>query len=57
MVRLNEDKDYVDEALKVIGFVPEYTAGPGTNREVREGLSIRPEIKAFIADYAKKGGK
>jgi tripartite-type tricarboxylate transporter receptor subunit TctC len=57
MVRLNEDKDYVDEALKVIGFVPEYTAGPGTNREVRKGLLIRPETKAFIADYAKKGGK
>jgi tripartite-type tricarboxylate transporter receptor subunit TctC len=57
MVRLNDDKDYADEAIKVIGFVPEYTAGPGTNREVREGLSIRPEIKAFLADYVKKGGK
>jgi len=24
---------------------------------VDEGLSVRPEIKAFIADYVKKGGK
>jgi hypothetical protein len=57
VLRLNEDQAYADEAIKVIGFVPEYTAGPGTNREVREGLSIRPEIKAFIADYVKTGGK
>ena len=57
MVRLNEDKAYADDALKVIGFVPEYTTGSGTNREVREGLSVRPEIKAFIADYVKKAPK
>jgi tripartite-type tricarboxylate transporter receptor subunit TctC len=57
VVRMNEDKAYADDALKVIGFVPEYTTGPDTNREVREGLSVRPEIKAFIADYVKKGNK
>lgn len=57
VARLNEDKAYAEEALKVIGFVPEYTVGPDTNRQVREGLSVRPEIKAFVADYVKKGGK
>lgn len=57
VARMNEDKAYAEEAIKVIGFVPEYTIGPNTNREVREGLSVRPEIKAFIADYVKKGGK
>jgi hypothetical protein len=40
--------------MKVIGFVPEYTTGPDTNREVREGISVSPEIKAFIASYVKK---
>jgi hypothetical protein len=57
VARLNEDKAYAEEALKIIGFVPEYTTGPDTNRQVREGLSVRPEIKAFIADYVKKGSR
>jgi tripartite-type tricarboxylate transporter receptor subunit TctC len=57
VARLNEDKVYAEEALKTIGFVPEYTTGPDTNRQVREGISVRPEIKAFIADYVKKGAK
>jgi tripartite-type tricarboxylate transporter receptor subunit TctC len=57
LVHLNEDKAYAEEALKVIGYVPEYTTGPNTNHEVRDGLSVRPEIKAFIADYVKKDAK
>jgi hypothetical protein len=55
VVRLNNDKAYADEALKTIGFVPEYTTGPDTNRTVRESLSISPELKAFIVDYVKRG--
>ena len=54
---MNEDKAYAEDAIKTIGFVPEYATGPDTNREVREGLSVSPEIKAFIADYVKKGSK
>ena len=57
VARLNADKAYAEEALKVIGFVPEYTIGPETNRQVHEGLSVRPAIKAFIADYVKKGSR
>jgi len=57
VARLNDDKVYAEEALKVIGFVPEYAVGPHTNLQVREGLSVRPEIKAFIADYVKKGSR
>jgi hypothetical protein len=55
VARLNADKAYAEEALKTIGFVPEYTIGPNTNREVREGLTVSPELKAFIAEYVKKG--
>ena len=39
---IDEDKAYAEDAIKVIGFVPEYSTGPATNREVREGLSVRP---------------
>jgi tripartite-type tricarboxylate transporter receptor subunit TctC len=57
VARLNADKAYAEEALRTIGFVPEYTIGPDTNRQVREGLSVPPAIKAFIADYVKKGNR
>ena len=54
LVRLNGDKDYAADALKTIGFVPEYTIGPNTGREVQEGLTVSSEMRAFIADYVKK---
>jgi tripartite-type tricarboxylate transporter receptor subunit TctC len=57
VAKLNDDPEYAEEATKVIGFVPEYTTGPDTNRQVREGLTVKPEFKAFIADYVKKGGR
>ena len=57
VARLNADKAYADDAVRSIGFVPEYETGPHTNRQVREGLTVRPEIRAFIADYVKKRGK
>jgi hypothetical protein len=55
--RLNDDKEYAEEATKLIGFVPEYTTGPNTNREVREGLTVTPQFRAFVADYVKKGSR
>src|SRR5262249_51615736 len=51
VLRLNEDKEFAAETLKTIGFVPEYAAGPETNREVRQALTVRPEIRAFVLDY------
>jgi putative tricarboxylic transport membrane protein len=51
--RLNADKAFAEDALKTIGFVPEYSAGPETNRQVRQAIVLRPEIKAFVADYIK----
>ena len=57
LVRLNADKDYAADALKTIGYVPEYTIGPNTGREVREGLTISPDMRAFIADYVKKANR
>ena len=28
-----------------MGFVPEYVAGPDTNRQVRQALVVKPEIR------------
>ena len=53
VARLNSDKAFADDAQKTIGFVPEYVAGAQVNRQVRQALVVRPEIKAFVADYIK----
>jgi tripartite-type tricarboxylate transporter receptor subunit TctC len=57
VLRLNDDKEHADEAMRTIGFVPEWVAGPDTNKEVRTAITISPEMRAFIADYVKRGVK
>jgi len=52
--RLNEDKEHAEEAIRTIGYVPEWVAGPDTNREVRTAITIAPEMRAFLADYIKR---
>jgi tripartite-type tricarboxylate transporter receptor subunit TctC len=55
--RLNVDKDYAEEANKVLGFVPEYVAAPDTNERVRTALNAPSEVRAFVARYVKDAYK
>ena len=57
VLALNSDKAFAEDALKSIGFVPEYAAGPQTNGQVRSALAVKPEVRAFVADYIKKANK
>jgi putative tricarboxylic transport membrane protein len=57
VLRLNEDKEHAEEAMKTIGFVPEWLAGAGTNAEVRAALTVAPAMRSFIADYVKRVAK
>ena len=57
LVRLNNDKDYAVDAMKTIGFVPEYATGPNTNHEVRTALTVSPQMRAFLTDYVKKANR
>jgi tripartite-type tricarboxylate transporter receptor subunit TctC len=57
VVKLERDRDYLDEANKVMGDVPEYVTGPTINEDVRRGLTIRPELRAFMAAYVKQAAK
>ena len=50
---LNNDKDYAEEAMKVMQFVPQYATGADLNARVRKTLVVKPEIKTFVADYLK----
>lgn len=55
--RLNRDKEYHAEATKTLGFIPEYDAGPNVAPQIRAALTVRPEIRKFVADYIAKGAK
>ena len=57
VLKLNEDKEHAEEAARTIGFVPEWIAGPDTNKEVRSAISISPDMRAFIADYIRRAVK
>ena len=57
MQRLNADAAFADDASKAMGFVPHYEASPQTNRQVRQALTVRPEVRAFVADYIRSGKK
>jgi hypothetical protein len=51
--RLNADKVYAEEAEKAFGFVPQWEAGPDTNAVAQKALTVRPEVRTFLADYMK----
>jgi hypothetical protein len=53
LARLNNDKDYAEEAMKIIQFVPQYETGADINGRIRKRLEVKPEIRRFVADYIK----
>ena len=57
LARLNNDKDYAEESMKTMQFVPFYQTGPDINARVRKALSVSPEVRSFVLDYIKSGGK
>jgi hypothetical protein len=54
---LNGDKDHAAEAMRTIGFVPEWQVGSDVGGEVRKVVAIPPEVRGFIADYIKAANK
>jgi tripartite-type tricarboxylate transporter receptor subunit TctC len=57
VIELNDDKAYQDEAVKTIGFVPEWISGPQTSAQVRHALSAPPEMRALLNDYIQQRKK
>jgi tripartite-type tricarboxylate transporter receptor subunit TctC len=55
VLKLNEDRAYVEEAQKTMGEAPEYVSNANLNTEVRNGLSLKPETKSFMLEYVKRG--
>jgi tripartite-type tricarboxylate transporter receptor subunit TctC len=57
LARLNNDKEYGEEALRTIQFVPHYVTGPDVNERVRPALTISPSIRNFVLNYMKRPAK
>jgi hypothetical protein len=51
--RLNNDKEFADEAMKVIKFVPEYPVGPSMKDKIGNMMTASPEMIKYINDYTK----
>jgi tripartite-type tricarboxylate transporter receptor subunit TctC len=54
LARLNGDKEYAEEAMRTIQFVPHYETGADISAQVRRRLEVKPEIKQFVAEYIKR---
>ncbi len=54
MQRLNDDKEFIEEAQRTIGEAPDYIAGADNNDDARRLLTVAPEVKAFISEYARR---
>jgi tripartite-type tricarboxylate transporter receptor subunit TctC len=55
--KLDHDKEFAAEATKILGFVPDYYAGPDTGDKIRNALTVPAHIRKFVAEYIPKGGK
>src|SRR5262252_2434701 len=55
--RLNGDKEFAEETLKSIQFVPQFITSADLNAQVRRTLVVDPAIRTFVADYIKNPPK
>lgn len=54
---LNGDKDHAAEAMRTIGFVPDWQAGPDVQQNVRSVLSMPADVRSFLVGYMKAANK
>jgi len=51
VAKLNSDRDYMDDALKTFGYVPEWIADENVTPKVRKALVLPEKTRAFIKHY------
>jgi tripartite-type tricarboxylate transporter receptor subunit TctC len=57
LAELNDDPAYAADAMKAIQFVPHYVVNANLDKEVRQRLTISPEMRRFITAYMKAVAK
>ena len=48
---MQNDPDYISDATKVFGYVPEYVADAGASERIRALLNVKPKVQEFIRNY------
>ena len=51
ITRLNDDREFTDDAMRTFGYAPEFVAGPDTSDKVRKALTTDPDTKAFMVEF------
>ena len=54
LIRLGNDKEFADDAHQDHGLRAGIRRRPRYQRQVRAALTVRPEIRTFVADYIKQ---
>src|SRR5262249_44449692 len=49
--RLNQDKEFAADAVRTLGFAPDYATGADIAARVRALLVASPDVRAFVAEY------
>ena len=57
LARLNGDKEYAEESMKTMQFVPYYVTGVDINARVRKAMAVPPEVRNFVLNYMKGANK
>jgi tripartite-type tricarboxylate transporter receptor subunit TctC len=57
VIALNSDQDHAAEAMRTIGFAPDWQAGPGVQQNVRSILSMPAAVRNFLNAYIKAANK
>jgi hypothetical protein len=57
VMALNGDKDHAAEAMRTIGFVPDWQASPDVQQSVRSVLSMPAGVRSFLNSYIKAANK
>src|SRR6267142_272091 len=51
--KLSDDKEFAEESMKVMEFVPEYETAPDMSQQIRAMLVASPEMRKYINDYTR----
>jgi tripartite-type tricarboxylate transporter receptor subunit TctC len=57
VMKLGRDRSFVEDAARIIGYVPQFETAADIDEKVRRALTVSPDVKAFVADYVKRANR
>ena len=53
--RMSADPAFVAESTRTFGYVPEIISGAEVPEQIRQALSVSPQMRTWVTDYIKAG--